>query len=105
MDGLGISNVRFKLSDGSWGWPQHAPHDAIMVTAAPEHVPEPLLEQLKEGGRMLIPVGRQSCEQKLSLITCTVTGYVQKILEPVSFVPFILGESVSSVGGQVWSSE
>jgi protein-L-isoaspartate(D-aspartate) O-methyltransferase len=86
---LGLRNVRFKLSDGSWGWPETAPFDAIIVTAAPEMVPEPLLEQLAVGGRMLIPVGRQRGVQKLSLITRTPTCYEQKILEAVSFVPLV----------------
>ncbi len=92
---LGIPNVYFRLSDGAWGWPQHAPYDAIMVTAAPEQVPEPLLEQLKVGGRMVIPVGRERGVQKLSLFKRTQTSYEREILEPVNFVPLVLGEGIS----------
>src|SRR5690606_15425871 len=50
---LGFRNVRAKHSDGSWGWPEHGPYDGILVTAAPEQVPEALLEQLADGGRMV----------------------------------------------------
>ena len=88
---LGISNVHFRLSDGAWGWPQHAPYDAIMVTAAPEHVPEPLLEQLALGGCMLIPMGSARGLQKLYLIKRAFSSYEQEILEPVNFVPLVVG--------------
>src|SRR5215207_2284777 len=54
---LGFDNVHVKAGDGYQGWPEHAPFDAIIVTCAPEHVPQPLIDQLKEGGRMMIPVG------------------------------------------------
>lgn len=91
---LGLRNVSFKLSDGSWGWPQYGPYDAIMVTAAPEEVPEPLLQQLAVGGHMLIPVGRERDNQQLSLIKRTSKCYKQEILEPVSFVPLVLGGQI-----------
>lgn len=86
---LGLNNVRFELSDGSWGWSEYAPYDAIMVTAAPEEVPEPLLEQLAVGGRLLIPIGRQRGLQKLSLITRRPDRYEQQTLDAVSFVPLV----------------
>jgi protein-L-isoaspartate(D-aspartate) O-methyltransferase len=88
---LGIKNVSFKLSDGSWGWPEHAPFDAIMVTAAPEEIPDALLAQLTIGGRMVIPVGRESDVQRLILITRMAERYEQEALEAVSFVPLVQG--------------
>lgn len=89
---LGIDNVHFKCSDGSWGWPRYAPYDAIIVTAAPEQIPNPLLEQLAPGARMLIPVGRERDTQKLSLVKRTSSGFKQEVLESVSFVPLVLGK-------------
>ena len=62
---LGYKNVHIKIGDGHKGWPQKAPFDAIMVTCAPEQIPRPLVEQLKEGGRIIIPVGREGAVQKL----------------------------------------
>lgn len=91
---LGLRNVRFKLSDGSWGWSQYGPYDAIMVTAAPEEVPQALLEQLAVGGQMLIPLGREQDTQNLSLIKRTSNCYEQKFLEPVSFVPLVSGGQI-----------
>jgi len=88
---LGINNIALKHSDGSWGWPQQAPYGAIMVTAAPEQVPEALLEQLAPGGIMVIPVGSQSGSQKLLLITREQDAYVQEELDPVRFVPLLNG--------------
>jgi protein-L-isoaspartate(D-aspartate) O-methyltransferase len=90
---LGITNVHFKCSDGSWGWPSHAPYDAIIVTAAPEQIPKPLLEQLAPGARMLIPVGRERDTQKLSLVKRTSSGFKQEVLESVSFVPLVLDQT------------
>src|SRR6266581_901735 len=60
---LNYSNVNVKAGDGYKGWPEHAPFDAIIVTAAPDHVPQPLIDQLKEGGRMIIPVGGREIQQ------------------------------------------
>lgn len=88
---MGLKNVYTKHSDGSWGWPEHAPYPAIMVTAAPEHVPESLLEQLAVGGRMVIPVGTVSGAQQLKLITRTHSGFDEQTLNAVRFVPLLDG--------------
>ncbi len=88
---LKLLNVYSKHSDGSWGWPEKAPYSAIMVTAAPEQVPESLLEQLSIGGRMVIPVGSTSSVQMLKLITRTVTGFEEQTLDAVRFVPLLDG--------------
>ncbi len=88
---MGLRNVYTKHSDGSWGWPGHAPYPAIMVTAAPEQVPESLLEQLAIGGRMVIPVGSVSGAQLLKLITRTNAGFEEQTLDAVRFVPLLDG--------------
>jgi len=88
---LGLNNIMLKHSDGSWGWPQHGPFPAIIVTAAPEQVPEALLEQLAVGGIMVIPVGSQHGVQKLLQITREVDGYVEEELDGVKFVPMLNG--------------
>ena len=89
---LRLYNVFAKHSDGSWGWPGNAPYPAIMVTAAPEHVPESLLEQLSIGGRMVIPVGTTtSGTQQLKLITRTDSGFEEQALNAVHFVPLLDG--------------
>jgi protein-L-isoaspartate(D-aspartate) O-methyltransferase len=88
---LGINNIMLKHSDGSWGWERHAPYPAIMVTAAPEQVPEALLEQLAVGGIMVIPVGGQKRSQTLLMITREAGGFVQEELDPVRFVPLLKG--------------
>src|SRR5688572_26087617 len=81
----GYRNVHVRHGDGYAGWPEHAPFDAIMVTAAPDHVPEPLIRQLATGGRMIIPVG--DTYQELRLIQKTETGLVERSTIPVRFVP------------------
>jgi protein-L-isoaspartate(D-aspartate) O-methyltransferase len=68
---LGYRNIRVHLGDGSWGWPDAAPYDAIIVTAAANKIPEALMQQLKIGGRMVIPVGDQNSRQSLQLVTRT----------------------------------
>ena len=89
---LNLRNVNLKQSDGSWGWPQQAPFDAILVTAAPAEVPQPLLDQLAEGGRLVIPVGTGP-GQTLAVITRTPDGFERENLEQVSFVPLVGGDS------------
>ena len=89
---IGIQNIYSKHSDGSWGWPGHAPYPAIMVTAAPESIPESLLEQLAIGGRMVIPVGTVAGAQQLKLIIRTsVTDFDEQTLDAVRFVPLLDG--------------
>ena len=88
---LKLMNVFSKHSDGSWGWPEKAPYAAIMVTAAPEQIPQSLLEQLSIGGRMVIPVGTTSGVQMLKLITRTVAGFEEQTLDAVRFVPLLDG--------------
>lgn len=83
---LGYKNVHVKAGDGYKGWPEHAPFDAIIVTAAPVHVPQPLVEQLKEGGRMIIPVGNSSA-QRLYLLEKRGGQVKQTADIPVKFVP------------------
>lgn len=86
LNALGYRNVLVKGGDGYKGWPEHAPFDAIIVTAAPDHVPQPLIEQLKEGGRMVIPVGKTYAQQLKVLEkhggVIRETGVI-----PVKFVP------------------
>ena len=82
---LGYQNIRFRVGDGWAGWPEAAPFDDIIVTAAPEKVPQPLLDQLKVGGRLVIPVG--SFFQDLLVYTKTATGLEKKNVIPVRFVP------------------
>lgn len=83
---LGYKNVHVKAGDGYKGWREHAPFDAIIVTAAPDHVPQPLVEQLKEGGRMIIPVGKSSA-QRLFLLEKRDGRIKQTADIPVRFVP------------------
>ncbi|HEC19774.1 MAG TPA: protein-L-isoaspartate(D-aspartate) O-methyltransferase [Gammaproteobacteria bacterium] len=87
---LQLRNVRLKHSDGSWGWPEFAPYDAIIATAAPEQVPEALLQQLAPGGRLVMPVGPQGV-QELVLLTRTAEGIERQVLDRVSFVPMLGG--------------
>ena len=89
---LELRNVRFKHSDGSVGWPEHGPYQAIMLTAAPEEIPPALLDQLAVGGRMIAPIGPRG-EQALLLFKRTAEGIEQTELERVSFVPLLGGMS------------
>jgi protein-L-isoaspartate(D-aspartate) O-methyltransferase len=85
---LGYDNVTVGHADGYFGWPEEAPFDAIVVTAAPDHIPQPLVEQLKPGGRMVIPVGPVGGFQTLWLVTKGVDGEVTtRDLGGVRFVP------------------
>ena len=74
---LKYDNVTVRVGDGYAGWPEHAPFDIIMVTAAPEHVPQPLIDQLKPGGRLIVPVGPRFTVQQLQLIEKDASGTVR----------------------------
>jgi protein-L-isoaspartate(D-aspartate) O-methyltransferase len=87
---LELRNVRLRHGDGASGWPEYAPFDGILVTAAPAGVPRMLVRQLTLGGRMVLPIGR-SGQQVLVRLRKTETGYVHEILEPVTFVPLLGG--------------
>jgi protein-L-isoaspartate(D-aspartate) O-methyltransferase len=84
---LGLSNVHVRLGDGRSGWPEQAPFDRIMATAAPDEIPAPLIEQLAVGGRLVIPVGSQGGPQWMMVVDKTSSGVVQKRTIPVQFVP------------------
>ena len=83
----GYKNVHCRCSDGYQGWPEKAPFDAIIVTAAPPEIPKPLVQQLKDGGKMVLPVGENF--QELVLITKKGGKVYRQDLIPVRFVPFI----------------
>lgn len=86
---LGYSNIQVRVADGFYGWKEEAPFDAIVVTAAAEYIPAPLIQQLREGGRMIIPVGSPFSTQYLVLVTKKKGGKVStRTLIPVKFVPF-----------------
>ncbi|HRY29414.1 MAG TPA: protein-L-isoaspartate(D-aspartate) O-methyltransferase [Elusimicrobiota bacterium] len=91
LSSLNYSNVHVRTGDGGKGWPEKAPFDAVIVTAAPEDVPPALLEQLKMGGRLVIPVGPRE-NQDLVCFHKTPDGVRKEILFPVRFVPFVRGE-------------
>jgi protein-L-isoaspartate(D-aspartate) O-methyltransferase len=84
---LGYQNILVKKGDGYEGWPEFAPFDAITVAAALDHVPQPLIDQLREGGRMVIPVGSAQ-HQQLLLIEKNPSGLRRRAICPVRFVPF-----------------
>ncbi|MGC8823262.1 MAG: protein-L-isoaspartate(D-aspartate) O-methyltransferase [Bacteroidales bacterium] len=86
---LGYKNIEVKCGDGYQGWPQKAPFDAIIVTCSPTKIPQPLKDQLKEGGRMIIPVGSPESGQQLYLIKKEKGRLIEKAILPVRFVPMI----------------
>jgi len=88
---LSIRNIKYLHSDGGWGWPDFAPFEGILVAAAPTEIPKGLVQQMKEGGVMIIPVGPQG-NQVLQKVVKTATGYDVEDIEPVSFVPFVQGK-------------
>ena len=92
IDHLGLRNVKMKHADGGIGWPEKAPFDAIIVTAAPRQVPLDLIDQLAPSGRLVIPVGSDQ-KQDLVLVTLDDGEAVEEVLEPVRFVP-LLGGSI-----------
>jgi len=85
---LGYGNVRVREGDGYAGWPEHAPFDRIMVTAAPAEIPQPLIDQLARGGRLILPVGSQGETQWITIVDRTDAGIVQRRTIAVQFVPF-----------------
>ncbi len=88
LQDLGYDNVTVKIGDGYHGWPEHAPFDAILVTAAAEHIPEQLTQQLKPGGRLVIPVGKHGQTQSLRVLTKGADGEIeQRDILSVAFVP------------------
>ncbi|GAI47142.1 unnamed protein product, partial [marine sediment metagenome] len=88
LEELGYETVEVKIDDGYFGWEEHAPYDGIIVTCAAGHIPPPLLEQLKPGGRMAIPVGGVYEVQYLVLVTKDEEGRIRsQTLLPVRFVP------------------
>ena len=88
---LGFTHVKVRCGDGHLGWPEAAPFDAIIVTCAPEEVPRALVDQLKPGGRMIIPVGSQWGNQELVLLRKTPAGLEKRAVLPVRFVPMLRG--------------
>ncbi len=93
LKALGYNNIEIRIGDGYKGWPEKAPFDAIVVTAAAPRVPEALLEQLKPGGRLVIPVGEAGGAQDLLLIVKTAAGkFERKSILPVRFVPLVPGK-------------
>lgn len=105
LDGLGYTNVHCKQGDGYFGWPEHAPFDAIIVTAAPDHVPQPLREQLAVGGRMVIPIGPRGGYQTLWKFVKQSDGELKAYNEGgVAFVPFT-GKGIREKGKSGDSSE
>ena len=83
-------NIHLMCRDGTGGWPEHAPYDAIVVSAGSPTVPKPLVEQLADGGRLVTPVGNRD-EQRLVMITRNGSRFVEQAFDPVKFVP-LLGE-------------
>jgi len=92
LNELGYKNVFCKNADGYYGWEEAAPFDAIVVTAAAEHIPPPLIKQLKDGGKMIIPVGSPFLNQTLILVEKSGEKITTTSLLPVRFVPFTRGD-------------
>jgi protein-L-isoaspartate(D-aspartate) O-methyltransferase len=90
IESLGFSNVHAKQGDGYFGWEEEAPFDAIIVTAAADHIPPPLIKQLKPGGRLVIPLGSPFSIQQLVLVTKDMTGKIEeRPIIAVRFVPLL----------------
>jgi protein-L-isoaspartate(D-aspartate) O-methyltransferase len=92
LERLGYANVEVRVGDGYYGWPERAPFDVIVVTAVASHVPPPLIEQLKPGGHMILPVGTRFTAQQLVLVSKAPDGHITaRQLLPVNFVPLTGG--------------
>jgi protein-L-isoaspartate(D-aspartate) O-methyltransferase len=89
---LGYENIEILRADGYWGWPEHGPFDSIIVTAAPDHVPQPLVHQLVPGGRLVIPIGPPGGYQSLWQFALEEGGLVGTEIAGVRFVPFVRDE-------------
>jgi protein-L-isoaspartate(D-aspartate) O-methyltransferase len=89
FDRLNIKNIYTRHADGGIGWPEKGLYDAVLMTAAPKEIPQELVRQLKEGGRMILPLG--DVTQSLTVVTRRGSGYEQKNIEPALFVPFLPG--------------
>jgi protein-L-isoaspartate(D-aspartate) O-methyltransferase len=87
LKALGYANVTVRAGDGYRGWPEHAPFDAILVTAAPPEIPRPLVDQLAVGGRLVAPVGEEWGAQELVVLERTPAGVKRRVVAPVRFVP------------------
>jgi protein-L-isoaspartate(D-aspartate) O-methyltransferase len=87
LEELGYANVHAREGDGYAGWPEHAPFERIIVTAAPARIPQPLVDQLAPGGVMVIPVGERNSMQWMTIVEKTHTGVVERRTIPVAFVP------------------
>jgi protein-L-isoaspartate(D-aspartate) O-methyltransferase len=88
LESLGYTNVHAMVGDGYAGWPEHAPFDAVIVTAAPDQVPQPLIDQLRVGGRLVVPVGGGAAQQ-MTVITRRADGVTREERMPVRFVPLV----------------
>ncbi len=100
LERLGYDNVTVRIGDGYAGWPDQAPFDAIVVTAAPDEVPQPLIDQLRVGGRMVIPVGRENAVQTLQLLVKGADGALDVTdVIPVRFVPLTRDPATRPEGG------
>lgn len=97
---LGYGHVHLHLGDGYKGWPEHAPYEAIIVTAAPDHIPPPLLEQLADGGRLVIPVGPPRRGQTLFRIVKREEEVIITHRYPVAFVPLTRPDGFPSSGAR-----
>lgn len=93
LERLGYENVHVRIGDGYKGWPEQAPFDAILVTAAPQEVPQALIDQLAVGGRLVVPVGPQGVNQTLKVLVKDADGEVSsREVLPVGFVPMVPGD-------------
>ncbi|QGU33576.1 protein-L-isoaspartate(D-aspartate) O-methyltransferase [Thermochromatium tepidum] len=91
LDALKIRNVRYRHGDGAQGWPEYAPYQAIILTAAPRGIPRALAEQLAPGGLMVLPIGEGPRQHLVRLVRLARGGFGHEILEPASFVPLLAG--------------
>jgi protein-L-isoaspartate(D-aspartate) O-methyltransferase len=93
LERIGYENIDVRIGDGYRGWPEHAPFDAIIVTAAPEQIPQPLIDQLKTGARLVVPVGPVDGVQSLRVLEKNEAGdFSTTDVLPVRFVPFTRDE-------------